>query len=92
MESLQSHSQRYFTTDGQSVCLGVELTQGLVTRYYFLSEGFCLKIAGSVIPPGTGFPLRRLLRLLGYDGGILSRFHKGRVLKVKWWPLQPKIH
>jgi hypothetical protein len=35
----------YFTTDGQSVCLGVEPTLGLVTRYYFLSECFCLKFA-----------------------------------------------
>jgi hypothetical protein len=27
----------------QSVCLGVEPTLGLVTRYYFLPEDFCLK-------------------------------------------------
>jgi hypothetical protein len=29
---------------GQSVCLGVEPSLGLVTRYYFLSEGCCLKV------------------------------------------------
>jgi hypothetical protein len=28
-----------------SVCLGVEPTLGLMTRYYFLSEGCCLKVA-----------------------------------------------
>jgi hypothetical protein len=28
----------------QSVSLGVEPTLGLVTRYYFLSEGYCLKV------------------------------------------------
>jgi hypothetical protein len=32
-------------TVSQSVCRGVESTLGLVTRYYFLSEGCCLKIA-----------------------------------------------
>jgi hypothetical protein len=31
--------------DGKSVYLGVEPTLGLVTRYYFLSEGCCLKVA-----------------------------------------------
>jgi hypothetical protein len=35
----------YFTTDGWSVSLGVEHTLGLTTRYYFLSECFCLKFA-----------------------------------------------
>jgi hypothetical protein len=29
----------------QSVCLGVEPALGLMTRYYFLSEGFFLKVA-----------------------------------------------
>jgi hypothetical protein len=29
----------------QSVCLGVEPTLRLVTRYYFLLEGYCLKVA-----------------------------------------------
>jgi hypothetical protein len=29
----------------QSVCLGVKPTLGLVTRYYFLSENCCLKVA-----------------------------------------------
>jgi hypothetical protein len=32
-------------TVGQSVFLGIEPTLGLETRYYFLSEGFCLKVA-----------------------------------------------
>jgi hypothetical protein len=41
----QNRSGSYFTTDGQSVCLGVEPTLELVTRYYFLSEGCCLKVA-----------------------------------------------
>jgi hypothetical protein len=44
-----SQSPSYFTTDGQSVsqsvCLDVEPTLGLVTRYYFLSEGCCMKVA-----------------------------------------------
>jgi hypothetical protein len=35
----------YWLTVSQSVYLGVEPTLGLVTRYYFLSEGFCLKVA-----------------------------------------------
>jgi hypothetical protein len=43
--SSQIQSQSYFTIDGQSVCLGVEPTLGLVTRYYFLYEGFSLKVA-----------------------------------------------
>jgi hypothetical protein len=30
---------------GQSVCQGIEPTLGLVTRYYFLSEGCFLKVA-----------------------------------------------
>jgi hypothetical protein len=38
----ESQSQSYFTSDDQSWC---EPTLGLVTRYYFLSEGFCLKVA-----------------------------------------------
>jgi hypothetical protein len=29
----------------QSVCLGVEPTLGLVNRYYFLSDGCCLKVS-----------------------------------------------
>jgi hypothetical protein len=41
-------SRSHITTDGQSlsqsVCLGLEPTLGLVTRYYFLFEGF-LKFA-----------------------------------------------
>jgi hypothetical protein len=32
-------------TVSQSVCLGVEPILGLLTKYYFLSEGFCLKVA-----------------------------------------------
>jgi hypothetical protein len=40
-----SWSRSYFTTDGQSVCLGVDLTLGLLVRYFFLSEGCCLKVA-----------------------------------------------
>jgi hypothetical protein len=32
-------------TVSQSICLGVEPTLGLVTWYYFLSEGCCLKVA-----------------------------------------------
>jgi hypothetical protein len=31
-------------TVSQSVCLGVEPALGLAARYYFLSEGFCLKV------------------------------------------------
>jgi hypothetical protein len=31
-------------TVGQSVCLSIEPNLGLVTRYYFLSEGCCLKV------------------------------------------------
>jgi hypothetical protein len=43
--SYSSRSRSYFTSDSQSVCLGAEPTLGLVTRYYFLSEGCCLKAA-----------------------------------------------
>jgi hypothetical protein len=32
-------------TVNQSVCQGIEPTLGLVTRYYFLSEGYFLKVA-----------------------------------------------
>jgi hypothetical protein len=35
-------------TVSKSVCRAVELTLGLVTRYYFLSEGCCLKVEGLV--------------------------------------------
>jgi hypothetical protein len=38
-------SRSCFTTDGQSVCLGVEPTLGLVTRCYFMSENLSLKFA-----------------------------------------------
>jgi hypothetical protein len=40
-------SRRYFTIHSvsQSVCIGVEPTLWLVTRYYFLSEDCCLKVA-----------------------------------------------
>jgi hypothetical protein len=45
----RSRSRRYITTDGQSVsqsvCQGIEPILGLVTRYYFLSEGCFLKVA-----------------------------------------------
>jgi hypothetical protein len=114
-------------TISQSVCLGVEPTLGLVTRYYFLSEGCCLSCCplwredgsavcsaitqwsesrrthnhtllshlrlpqpggpdshiyisqeqgGPVIPPATGFSLRRVYSQ-GYGGGILTRLHTG---------------
>jgi hypothetical protein len=39
----QSHS--YITTVDQSECRGFEPTLGLVTRYFFLSEGWCLEVA-----------------------------------------------
>jgi hypothetical protein len=43
--SAQSQSQIHVATDGQSVnqsvCLGVQSTLELVTRYYFLSESCC---------------------------------------------------
>jgi hypothetical protein len=32
---------------------------------------------GPVIPLGTGFPFRRLLRLKGYEGVIRPRLHTG---------------
>jgi hypothetical protein len=32
-------------TVSQPVCLGVKPTLGIVTRYYFLSDGCCLKVA-----------------------------------------------
>jgi hypothetical protein len=38
-------SRNYFTTDGRSVSQYVEPILGLVTRYYFLSESCCLKVA-----------------------------------------------
>jgi hypothetical protein len=31
-----------------------------------------------IIPPGTGFPFHRLLRLAGLGGGILTSLHTGR--------------
>jgi hypothetical protein len=40
-----STSRSHITTDGQSVCQGIEPTLGLVTKYYFLSEGRFLKVA-----------------------------------------------
>jgi hypothetical protein len=44
--SLNSNSKsKFFTTDGQSVYLGVEPTLGLVTVYYLLFQVFCLKVA-----------------------------------------------
>jgi hypothetical protein len=48
-----TNSRSYFATDGQSVsqsvCFGVEPTMGHVTRYYFLPERCCLKIAVSFL-------------------------------------------
>jgi hypothetical protein len=35
-------------TVSRSVCLDVEPTLGLLTRCYFLSEGFCMKFADMV--------------------------------------------
>jgi hypothetical protein len=48
-------------TVNQSVCLDVELTLRLVTRYYFLPEGCCLKVAvlfllGAAIGPSYKTP------------------------------------
>jgi hypothetical protein len=40
-----SRNRSYFTTHGRSVSIGVEPTLGLATRYYFLSECYCLKVA-----------------------------------------------
>jgi hypothetical protein len=40
----RSPSQSYFTTDGQQICIGIEPTLGLATRYYFLSECCFLKV------------------------------------------------
>jgi hypothetical protein len=37
-------SRSYVTTDGQTACLGVKPTLGLMTRYYFPSDGCCLKV------------------------------------------------
>jgi hypothetical protein len=40
-------SPNHVTTDGQSASMsGIELTLGLVTRYYFLSECYCLVSVG----------------------------------------------
>jgi hypothetical protein len=46
-------------TVSQSVCLGIEPTLALLTRYYFLSEGCCLKVAvlflwGAITDERTG--------------------------------------
>jgi hypothetical protein len=44
-----SRRRSYFTSIGRSVsqyvCIAAEPTLELVTRYYFLSERYCLKIA-----------------------------------------------
>jgi hypothetical protein len=52
----------YFTTNGRSVCRGVEPSPGLATRYYFLLEGCCLKVAvlflwGALSDERTGLQL-----------------------------------
>jgi hypothetical protein len=44
----------------QSVYLGVERTQGLVTRYYFLSEGWCLRVTVSDERTGLQFAVQSL--------------------------------
>jgi hypothetical protein len=33
-------------TVSQSICQGIKPSLRLVTRYYFLSQGFCLKVGG----------------------------------------------
>jgi hypothetical protein len=43
MSKSKSHYNRRSVS--QSVCQGIEPTLGLVTRYYFLSEGCFLKVA-----------------------------------------------
>jgi hypothetical protein len=40
-------SQSHVTIDSQSVCLRVESTPELVTRYYFLYESCCLLSVGT---------------------------------------------
>jgi hypothetical protein len=47
-------SRCHVTTDGQSVCRGVEPTLGLVTRYYSLSEGCCLVSVGRPLSREVG--------------------------------------
>jgi hypothetical protein len=44
VKNFQSQSQSYFTTDSQSVCLGVEPNLGLLTRdiIFFLKLQSCL--------------------------------------------------
>jgi hypothetical protein len=45
VQTVTSQSRSYFTTDGQSVSMSwCEPTLRLLTRCYFLSEGFCLKV------------------------------------------------
>jgi hypothetical protein len=65
----QKRSRSHVTTDGQSVsqsvCQGIEPTLGLVTRYYFLSEGCFLKVAvlslwGALSGERSGLSLKTL--------------------------------
>jgi hypothetical protein len=55
-------ARSYFTTDSQSVCLGVQASLRLVTRYYFLSECCCLNFVvlslwGALSDERTGLQL-----------------------------------
>jgi hypothetical protein len=45
---------------------------GLGPRIYISQEQ-----GGLVIPPGTGFHFRRLFKLAGFHGDILTRLHTG---------------
>jgi hypothetical protein len=73
----------------ESVFLGVEPTLGLVTGYYFLSEGFCLKVAlfslwapslvAQLYPQALGSIYVTSYNSEGYGGDILTLFHTGSI-------------
>jgi hypothetical protein len=44
--SQANHSQSHVTTDGQSVCLDVELLLVLMTKCFLLLDGYCRAFVG----------------------------------------------
>jgi hypothetical protein len=44
-ETVAVYCRSHITTDGQPLCQGIEPTLELVTKYYFLSEGYFPKFA-----------------------------------------------
>jgi hypothetical protein len=69
----QSQSQSYFTTDSQSVCLGVEPNLGLLTRDFFFFKVTVLSFGGALSDERSGLSFASTIA-----GGEWSASRSGR--------------